>query len=443
MTVFSGAAAARGKLGRKPGRSLQNRCLGGLLALILSGAAGQTGAETLVAITSPDALTQALAAAKPGTVITLAAGDYGALTLDNMGGDAGNPVTLRSADPKAPAQFSSMSLTGTRHLVLEGLRFTYSFTEGAHLVTRDFQVSGGQDITFRQNLFQGDMASGMSEPGNGFPTGVGLWLSGVAGVTFEHNELRGFYKALAVRESTDVVVQNNDLHDIRMDGMTFAQVQRLRIEGNHIHDFMRVIDSGDHSDMIQFWTGGTTQASTDIVIRGNILDSGTGWYTQSIFIGNELRAGRPGFGLFYQNVTIENNVIINAQSHGISAGQTNGLIIRNNTLVHNAASNGKRDLPALYVPRIEVPSESTDVLISHNAASAIKGFKSQSDWTVTDNLIIQDTAPGQPGYYDKVFVAARSGDPRVLANFAYLPGGPLAGKGIGAPQLDTPNPVLP
>jgi hypothetical protein len=64
------------------------------------------------------------------------------------------------------------------------------------------------------------------------------------------------------------------------------------------------------------------------------------------------------------------------------------------------------------------------------------GFEAQTDWTLDNNVVVQDRFPSQAGYYDTVFVAARGGDPTNLANFAYLPGGPLDGAKIGASQLD-------
>ena len=36
--------------------------------------------------------------------------------------------------------------------------------------------------------------------------------------------------------------------------------------------------------------------------------------------------GKAGLEMYYQNITIENNVIYNAQTHGITVGETTGLI---------------------------------------------------------------------------------------------------------------------
>lgn len=401
-------------------------------------------AQTVVDVTSPETLAAALSAATPGTVISLAGGDYGDLTLKDTAGAAQSPITLRSADPEAPAQFSSMDLRGVQHLVLEGLSFDYRFAPEDKPNLRMFQISGSQDITLRGNLFDGDVAQNVSDEDDGYPTGFGLSLRDVKGAVVEGNEIRNFYRAMVTSQSSNLLIKANDLHGIRMDGMDFAEVTQVSIEENNIHDFNRVLESADHSDMIQFWTNGTETPSADITIRGNILNSGAGWFTQSIFMRNDVvDTGKAGPEMFYRNVTIEDNVIINAHLHGISVGETAGLRIMNNSVIRNARSQGKEDNPGLWTPQIRVAPTSTDVVITKNVTSKITGYDTQADWTVADNFLTQDRAPAQPGFYDQVFVAARSGDPTNLASFTYLSGGPLDGAGIGAPQLDPASADLP
>ena len=390
-----------------------------------------------VAVADAAALKLALAAAGPGSVLVLAPGDYGSLILKDLGGTALAPITLRSADPAAPAVFATLEMDGSHDLVLQGLGFQYHFTPGDKPFDRPFQISDGQGITVTGCLFEGDVARGVSAMDDGFPTGFGLSLRNVTGVVLNGNEIRGSYRGLTVSDSVDVVVRGNDLHGIRMDGMDFAQDQKLLIEANHIHDFKRVVASPDHADMIQFWTNGTTKPSTDITIRDNILNSGKGWFTHSIFMRNEeVDMGRAGPEMFYRNITIENNVIINAHLHGITVGEAAGLTIARNSLIRDAGAQGSQDNPGLWIPAIRVAKTSTGVAIVNNVVGKIAGYGAQADWTVAGNFLIQDQFPDKPGYYDQVFQAARSGDPTDLASFAYRAGGPLDGTGLGASGLE-------
>jgi parallel beta-helix repeat protein len=409
--------------------------LGGL-ALLLVVISRPLCAEDL-SVTSPAELADALAGAGPGTVISLAPGDYGTLDLKRVEGTAEEPVVLRSADAEAQARLSSFDLRDVKHFVLEGLVFDYSFAAGDPPNLRPFQIVGCADVTVRNSVFDGDVAQGVSDADDGFPTGFGLSLRDVETATIEGNEVRGFFRGMVISQTNDLQVLRNDLHGLRMDGMNFAQVERVVIAENHIHDFARVLESNDHADMIQFWTNGTTAPSTDITIRDNILNAGTGWYTQSIFMRNDqVDTGKAGPEMFYRNVTIQNNVVINAHLHGITLGETAGVTITNNTVIRNARAQGREDNPGLWTPQIRVAPASTGVVISHNVTSKVDGFEDQTDWTLDNNVFVQDRFPSQAGYYDAVFVAARGGDPTNLANFAYLPGGPLDGAKIGASQLD-------
>lgn len=83
-------------------------------------------------------------------------------------------------------------------------------------------------------------------------------------VTVEASEFRGFYKALSVRGGSDITVQDNNVHTIRSDGFNFNAVEGVRVEGNYLHDFVGAASSGDHRDMIQFWTIGDTRPSSDV-----------------------------------------------------------------------------------------------------------------------------------------------------------------------------------
>lgn len=414
------------------------------LALLCALTGAPAWADTL-RLAATDDLAATLATAAAGTVVELAPGDHGTLALRGLQGTADAPIILRSADSADSARITGLDLRDAAHVRLEGLVFDHTFTPGDPGYLRPFQIIASTDIALVGNLFDGDVAQGVSPSDDGFPTAFGFAIQDSTGITVQDNEIRGFFRGLVVGESRDLVVRGNDLHDLRMDGMNFAQVEDVLIEGNHIHDFARSLDSADHADMIQFWTNGTTAPSRDIVIRGNVLNSGAGWWTQSIFMRNEqVDQGLAGAGMFYRNVLIEQNVIINAHLHGIAVGETDGLIIRNNTVIRNAGSEGEDDNVALWNPRISVAETSRDVQILRNVVSRIGGAEEQAGWVVAENVFVQDQGRlGEGLFYDLAFVDARTGDPQDLGSFSYLPGGPLDGAGIGAGRLDGLQPGVP
>lgn len=406
-------------------------------------------AETLLQVGSKEELIAAITEAEPETTIEIAPGDYGALNIIRQAGGRDKPITLKGSNTENPPRFSSLNLRDAGHFVLDNLVFDYQHRPGDKIHLRPFQIIGSQDVTVRNTLFDGDLAVAApdEEPS---PTAFALGITSSSHVTISDSTFQQFFRGIVVAQSTNVVLKDNELHSLRMDGLNVAESRDILIESNHIHDFDRVLNSADHADFIQFWTNRTKSPSENITIRGNILNSGNGWYTQSIFMRNDqVDRGLAGREMYYRNILIEDNVIINAHLHGISVGETDGLIIRNNSVIRNSRSEGPDNNPTLWTPQIRVSPAANNVTISGNVTSKIEGFADQTDWSVQDNFFIQDREPEKPDYYDQVFVAARTGDPNQLANFAPLPGGPLDGKDFGSPilailgkNLSTPLPVI-
>lgn len=407
------------------------------LAFLLSAlVAAPAGA---IPISSPSALVDLLAHAKGGEHVELAPGSYGPLHLTqyvkfNVAFAA--PITITSADPAHPAEFTGLAIRDAKNISFDGVRFTYAFQPGQTVEFPPFEVQHSQNIAFHNCTFTGDLATGATFVDNGFATGIGLSIRTSADVTIEKNDVSRFYRGIVVRDSDRVRVVGNDVHDLRSDGMDFAADQSLAITGNRIHAFEKSVLSKDHADLIQFWTQGTTRPTTDVEITGNILNAEGRGFTQTIFIRNEeVDEGRAGRAMYYRNLTIADNVIINAQIHGIHIGEADGVSIRNNTLIHDAASDGPQQNPQLWRPRIEVSEKDDNVTITGNAAIRITGPEKRPDWKVTGNVTIQDTDPAAPGYYDRVFLAPHTGNPADITRFTYRPGGPLDGIHAGTPLL--------
>lgn len=405
-----------------------------LMVLLLTGLGVPGATAKTLEVSTPKELKQALAAPAAGTIIELAPGEYGALSLRGL--QVSEPVTLRSADPKRPAEFSEMTLLEVKGLTLENLVFDYTFKTGDKIHLRPFKVLKSEAITIRDALFDGDVARGNVGVNAGYPTAFGLGVRNTSGFTLESSEIRNFFRGSVISQTRDITVHGNTLHSIRMDGMNFAEVQNVRIEANHIHNFIRNLNSKDHADMIQFWTNRTSSPSRNITIRNNVLNSGQGHFTQSIFMRNDMvDRGLAGDEMFYRDLTIENNVIINAHLHGITVGETDNLVIRNNTVVRNARSEGKRKNRALWTPQIRVAETSTDVTIKSNITSKITGQGQQRDWRVEDNLFVQDHSRQQAGFYGLVFGADAVRDPTQPSAFVLKAGSAPARQKVGAPAL--------
>lgn len=397
-----------------------------------------------VHIASPEALAEALGHAAPGDVLLLEPGDYGAVTVKGGGGASGRPVTLRSTDPARPARIASLDLERAAFLAFEDMTFDYQFSPDDPPFLRVFRVADSHDIAFRRLQVDGDVAHSLSPEENGYGFAYAFGIEASQKITLEDCELFSFARGLVISQTRDVIVRRNDLHDLRSDGMDFAEVWNVVVSENYIHDFRSAPTSEDHADMIQFWTSATETPSRDITIQDNVLNAGQGHWTQSIFMRNEMvDTGSAGHEMYYRNVSIIGNVIMNAHLHGITVGETDGLIIARNTLVQDRkALTAPSDEP-LWVPKIYVADSSRNVHIERNVVDSIHGPKDQDDWTVKDNFFIQNRTRSEGGFYGLVFSGALTGDPGNIATYVYRPGGPLSGAGIGAPRLQDSRPVLP
>ena len=104
---------------------------------------------------------------------------------------------------------------------------------------------------------------------------------------FDNNYVAGYSTGLNVWETIGVTISDNEITEMQADGLRFAGVQDVLISGNYIYDFYGSTYEYNHDDMIQFWTTNTNLLTKNVVITDNVLMSGDGVATQSIFFGNE------------------------------------------------------------------------------------------------------------------------------------------------------------
>ena len=394
-----------------------------------------------ITVSNAAQLSAALSSAGSGDTILLAGGDYGRLYMPANGFGSGfsAPVTIAAADPGNPPEFSGLDLRGVSNLTFREVTFDYTFQTGDPLTLRPFNVSGGGNLTFQNSVFNGDTARGVSAVADGYGTGVGLSVSNATGVRVEGSEFSGFWKGALFSNSSNLVVAGNDISEMRSDGLNFSAVQGALVEGNTIRDFRASPNSADHRDMLQVFTQGTNRPTTDLVIRGNTFDIGTGDPTQSIWMRNEVvDTGRAGSSMYYQRITIEDNVIVNSQRNGIAVGETAGLTIRSNSVLRSDGGNVDGADTPVEIPLILVASRSTGVTITQNATAGIGGYDGQAGWTVTRNAIVQDQNPFGDGWYGDVFTASSLEAPGGVHRFVAVAGSVLDTLDAGAPATLAP-----
>ena len=134
---------------------------------------------------------------------------------------------------------------------------------------------------------------------------------------------------------------------------------------------------------------------------------------------------------FCRDVMIKNNVIINDQLHRITVGAADDLTVRDNTMVQNPASAGGNRRDRVWVPATRLSQASRNVRAFGNVTGGARGFRLRAGWMARDNLIIQNTSPGSPNHFSKMF-ANWSGRDLAQADTYRLRSGMPA---VGAAQL--------
>lgn len=383
-------------------------------------------------------LLQALHDATGGEKIGLdAAGDWSRIDLGNSSGVDllfASEVTIQSADPGQQTKIGELLLRDASNITFENIEFDYTFSPGDDWRDTPFEIHDSSGVTIRNSLFDGDVGFTGDPATDGFPTGHGLRIYNSADVTLESNEITGWARGMKIHGSSEVVVRDNDFHHQRMDHMVVSEMTGLLIENNLFRDHVAAPDSGDHRDMIQMWSDGTVVPTSDVTIRSNVfMLNEAEWGSQTLFLQNRVvDNGDAGEEMFYRDFVITDNVIVNGHKHAIKLGSIDGALIANNTILRDDVADGDG---VLQTPRIDIESGSRNVTVARNVVSELRGYEGQADWTVADNVFVQDDDLRQENHYSDMFINAGRGTRSDLANIQTLPGSVIEALGAGAAML--------
>ncbi len=314
-----------------------------------------------IVVSSSSELATALRDAKGGETIYLAASSkHYSLSLSNI--DPSSTVTIKSLDSDNPAVFDTLKLNMSSNIAVDGVTFSSGNADRASYLS-DIFITYSDNIAIRNSVLKG--IAMQYDDGKVYVGEDAVKVRATNGFVFENNEVSNYRFGIQVTESQNISIRDNDIHDMQADGLQFGGVQDVEISGNYIHDFLGSAMFRNHTDMIQFYTTGTTKASANISITNNVLDSGTGSWTQAIFMGNEAVA-RGNAALYYENVLIAGNTIHNNTWHGITTYEVKGLqILGNHLKMDSAAKHLEFSNDGIY---IIVADKSSDVTVDGNLA---------------------------------------------------------------------------
>lgn len=233
-------------------------------------------------------------------------------------------------------------------IIIEGQHFAPPVTiDATDATVRGLTIRNSSGINWRGGTIEAPAGRGdtdTSKEGRG--AGPGVYASTVAnsrdisfdGVTFTNAKL-----GMLAGRNNGLTVRNSRFMALRSDGINSVGSSNVLIENNRFFDTRPIpatgskgdgtfID-GDHCDAIQIWAPKDVPVSTDITIRGNVIEG----RTQGI---NTF--GPAGDG--YRRIIVENNRIYTNYAAGISVMNCTDCRVRYNQLSPDPNANHKINL---------------------------------------------------------------------------------------------------
>ncbi|MGB3966215.1 MAG: right-handed parallel beta-helix repeat-containing protein [Planctomycetota bacterium] len=238
-----------------------------------------------VAVTNGEQLHAAVQAAKPGTRIAIAPGDYrGGFAFTGLRGAAGSPIVLAAADPTSPPRFvggsTGLHLVDPRFVELHDLAFTGAAGNGVNV-----DDGGRSDAAPRGLVLRGLRISDVGPRGNC----DAIKLSGLTGFRVENCTLErwgiGGGSGIDLVGCRDGVLAGNTLRhaaDARATGGNGIQAKggssRLVLRGNRFeHAGSRAVNLGGSTGLEFFrpplaqWPGDERWEAADLLVEGNVF----------------------------------------------------------------------------------------------------------------------------------------------------------------------------
>ncbi len=372
---------------------------------------------TVITVNSSQSLMNAVASAKDGDVIKLAAGTYSGVVLS--GANFLKGVTITSADPLHQAVLTDLMINKSSGLTIQGLDLVNTKN-----IDLPFQISASSNIVMDH----------LDVTGTGNTVAALnsrlMIIRNSTNVQVTNSEFAYGWHGISMLNNKQITIADNYFHDLRTDGVRGGANSNLTIKANVFTNFHPT--ATDHPDAIQLWTINTSGVSSNVTIDQNIIYRGTGSPIQGIFLQDN--SGKQPF----TNLTVTNNVIEGARFNGIAInGALNGTLANNIVQAFGDQPSGIRMQGA------------TGVTVSGNHATTFFTSLKGIDGTAGNALI--NIANDQGGamiaswlsQHSSFISAWQASDPAVLYALTHLSGGsvptptPSTGAAIVSNQMTT------
>lgn len=308
----------------------------------------------IINVSNATQLNAAVAAAKGGDTIRLAAGSYGNVAITSI--KPSSAVIIKSADAANPAHFDTLAVRSSQNLTFKGLDIGRGLLDGEPDHTQLSFVRNSSTIVFDGNHIHGSMDN------NAQNDGYGLLVDTVAGLSLINNTFEQLTRGAVVSRITNMYVGYNKFLEIRSDGLDTDGSKHILIEHNLFNGFYPL--DYDHPDAMQFHNLGSATPMENVTIRNNMLLAGGDYSPQGVWISDP---GTTGF----RNFTIENNLLFGEGSYnGIGI---NGLI--GGKVIGNTVMSPTGDAKVMWIRVLDgsnidlINNVSEDIIVSPTATN--------------------------------------------------------------------------
>lgn len=317
---------------------------------------------------------QALNKAKGGDTILLMDGTHGMLKINKS---FDSMVTIRSQNGRNAHIEAARFGAPSQFITLENLRVWRTGPEWQAYLVQAVKGTGRLQFENLEMRSREDANKHWDWPAARWlkVSGYGFDLRG-GGYIVRNNTITGV--RVGIGAGYNSLVENNVVDGFCGDGL--KGVGKSVFRNNLVKNRFKV--DKFHADGFQ--------AHTKTVIKDLTLDSNTfiEWAHPE---KHPLRGYMQGIGMFdgfYEDLVIQNNVIVVRASHGIAVYGTRRGKVLNNTVVSASGQPGK--YPILRVRRHKDGRPSEDTLVANNLAMGFEGGNKSTNLIFTNNQVIAD-----------------------------------------------------
>jgi len=297
---------------------------------------------------------QALAGGGEAKVIALKPGVYDALTI--RGVSAGTAVTVVAAEPANRPVVHKLSISGSRNVLLEGIRFVGTGQEAPETFLVEIRQS--QNIRIRKSEFSAPQGKTASNAG-------ALRAVEVTTLHLADTVVENLHRGIVLDRSMAVVIEHNQFRRLNLDGLAIVQSDGVTFDSNRLEAFRPETTGARH--FVTASTRQTTAPSRNIRITRNVMIQTEGEPVAGVFFGNEEQ--RP-----YENVELSKNIILTGSPHGITIDHAVNASITDNMVLDSVQSIYNNAIRLQNARNSEV-SRNIAVAYGYNASQVIVSLR--------------------------------------------------------------------